>query len=99
MKFKIITHKEVVETNVFGKPARIHTYYTIERVVWFSFRSALEFTGQGGMSLPVAIHQCDEKVYVRYRRPCLATQFRTRQQAMDVLHDMYQNRDKYIRTI
>lgn len=98
MKFKIIKHKEVVETNVFGKPARIHTYYTIERVVWFSFRSALEFKGQGGISLPVAVTRW-EKVYVRYRRPCLATQFDTRQQAMDVLHDMHQNPDKYIITI
>lgn len=99
MRFKIISHKEVVETNVFGKPARIHTYYTIERVVWFFFRFALEFTGQGGTSLPVAIHQCDEKVYVRYMPPRFATQFGTRQQARDVLHDMYQNPDKYIRTI
>lgn len=99
MKFKIIKHKEVVETNIFGKPARIKTYYTIERVVWFFFRFALEFTGQGGSSLRVAIHQCDEKVYVRYRLPHLATHFYTRQQARDVLHDMYQNPDKYIRTI
>ena len=98
MKFKIISHKEVVETNVFGKPARIKTYYTIERVVWFSFRSALEFTGQGSISLPVGITRW-EKVYVRYRRPCLATQFGTMQQARDVLHDMHQNPDKYIRTI
>lgn len=99
MRFKIVSHKEVVETNVFGKPARIHTYYTIDRVVWFFFRFALEFTGQGGTSLPVAIHQCDEKVYVRYRPPRFATQFGTRQQARDVLHDMYQNPDKYIKTI
>ena len=98
MKFKIIKHKEVVETNVFGKHARIKTYYTIERVVWFSFRSALEFTGQGATTLPPSVVTFD-KVYVRYRRPCLATQFGTRQQAMDVLHDMYQNQDKYIRTI
>lgn len=98
MKFKIITHKEVVETNVFGKPAKINTYYTIERVVWFFFRFALEFKGQGGISLPVAVTRW-EKVYVRYRPPRLATQFDTRQQARDVLHDMYQNPDKYIRTI
>lgn len=98
MKFKIISHKEVVETNVFGKPARIHTYYTIERVVWFFFRFALEFTGQGATTLPPSVVTFD-KVYVRYRPPRLATQFRTRQQARDVLHDMYQNPDKYIRTI
>ena len=98
MKFKIITHKEVVENNVFGKPARINTYYTIARVVWFFFRFALEFTGQGSISLPVGITRW-EKVYVRYRPPRLATHFCTRQQARDVLHDMYQNPDKYIRTI
>lgn len=98
MKFKIITHKEVVETNVFGKPARIHTYYTIERVVWFFFRFALEFKGQGATTLPPSVVTFD-KVYVRYRPPRLATQFRTWQQARDVLNDMYQNPDKYIRTI
>ena len=98
MKFKIITHKEVVETNVFGKPARIHTYYTIERVVWFFFRFALEFTGEVGISLSGSVTRCG-KAYVRYRPPRLATHFCTRQHARDVLRDMYQNPDKYIRTI
>ena len=98
MKFKIISHKEVVETNVFGKPARIKTYYTIDRVIWFVFHFPLEFTGHGATTLPPSFVTF-EKVYVRYRPARYATQFLTREGARIVLHDIYQNPNKYIRTI
>ena len=98
MKFKIISHKEVVETNVFGKPARIKTYYTIDRVIWFVFHFPLEFTGHGATTLPPSVVTF-EKVYVRYRPARYATQFLTKEGARIVLHDIYQNPDKYIRTI
>lgn len=98
MKFEITKHTEVEGTNIFGKAIGKRTYYTIDRVIWFVFRFPLEFTRHGATTLPTSVVTF-EKVYVRYRPTRYATQFLTREGARIVLHDIYQNPNKYIRTI
>ena len=97
MKFKVTKHKEVKTTNIFGKPADIEVYYTIDRVILWLFHFSLEFRrsdrGIGMFPIP------KETIYIRYRPSDYATQFTFKEDAEAVLNDIYSEPNKYIRSI
>ena len=97
MKFKILKHKEVRNTNIFGKPVDVDVYYTIDRVILGIFHFSLEFSrsdrGIGMIPIP------KDSVTVRYKPSRFATQFSFKEDAEAVVNDIYNNPNKYIRTI
>ena len=97
MKFKITKHREVKTTNIFGKPADINEYYTIDRVVLWLFHLSLEFrrSDNGIGMIPIS----DVRMMVRYKPSRFATQFSFKEDAEAVLNDIYSNPNKYIRSI
>lgn len=97
MKFKISKHKEVRNTNIFGKPVDVDVYYTIDRVILGIFHFSLEFSrSDNGIGvMPIS----DVRMMVRYKPSRFATQFSLKEEAEAVLSDMYKNPNKYIRTI
>ena len=97
MKFKITKHREVKTTNIFGKPADINEYYTIDRVILWLFHFSLEFRRSDNVigMLPIT----KNVIYVRYRPSDYATQFTFKEDAEAVLNDIYSNPNKYIRSI
>lgn len=97
MKFKISKHKEIRNTNIFGKPVDVDIYYTIDRVILGIFHFSLEFrrSDNGIGMMPIS----DVRMMVRYKPSRFATQFTFKEDAEAVLSDMYKNPNKYIRTI
>lgn len=97
MKFKISKHKEVRNTNIFGKPVDVDVYYTIDNVILGIFHFSLEFSrSDNGIGIfPIT----KNTIYVRCKPSDYATHFTFKEDAEAVLNDMYKNPNKYIRTI
>lgn len=98
MKFKVTKHEEIKSTNIFGKPADIDVYYTIDRVILGVFHFSLEFRRSDNIigMFPIT----ENTIYVRYRpSDDWATHFISKEDAEAVLNDIYKNPNKYIRTI
>lgn len=97
MKFKITKHEEIKSTNIFGKPADIEVYYTIDRVILWLFHFSLEFrrSDRGIGMFPIL----EGTIYVRYRPSDYATRFTFKEDAEAVLKDICNNPNKYIRSI
>lgn len=96
MRFSVKKHKEVLATNIFGKPVQVREFYTIDRVCLGLFRFALRLSDWNGITDWKGILHW-EKVYVKYTSPDYATQFPSEEDALNVLHDMKSNPDKYLR--
>ena len=94
MRFEVKKHTEVVSKNILGKTVETTTFYTIDKVVWHIFRFAIKFSSPCGNTVTEAILNWDY-VNIEYRTPDYATQFKCKQMAEKVLHDIKTNPNRY----
>lgn len=99
MRFKVRKYTQVIERNIYGKPAKVEVYYCIDMDKFFFFKSkSLRFCVkvlEADKSLGTAILE-SSRVIVNLENNGYGSEFRTKEDAQKVLADFKKSPYRYI---